>query len=325
MPALVRGHAPRRITMVAILSSGTQTYAAPREHRSFRLHGLIIGVIEDVAMGVEAGESGLKSCALGGVSAAALGASAAEINATHHREVSIIEDEDECFDRIGEMLAAGFSHAEVAERVTLGGGSTHMLALERWCDKARLSCNPDVEPPAWEGSRLHERRRRGHRTMSALRQTREGVTHAAVLHIVYGWPDPFVGTLPPEIVVDLGPDLSRLARYTDAVEGRRLDLAHREALRRSSAASGVVRLGGVGGYTDVLAYEKRCLTSGDALRSATTPCRGKREDETKEQYREIVFIPARDARDAFLTAVKLDANRMLTEASAAFRDAWQES
>lgn len=348
--------------MAAMTTPGAETFDAPREHRSFRLSAVLITTIEDLAHGIEAGESGLKSCAIGALSGASMGASAAEVNAAHHREVNVIEDEDECFNQIGDLLAEGFSHEEVAKMVTLGGGATHMLALERWCDRVRLRCRPDDAVPSWSASASREKQRRAHRTMTALRATPAGVTHAAVLHIVYGWPDPFVRSLPPEIVVELGPEFARLARYTDAVEAHRIGMAHAVAARVHASAparpvpapgegwlgeavSADARLGEdirmavAGGYAaaersnvldlvrhrDRLRWADSVISSGDALRDAVASPRGRRDDESKEQYREHVYVPARDARETFLTAVKLDANRMLTDASLAFRDAWQAS
>ena len=367
--------------MGAITNPGTQTFDAPREHRSYRLDARLITVIEDIAMGVEAGDSGLKSCSLGAVSAAAAGAGAAEVNARHHRETTIIEDEDECFDRIGELLANGFTFEEVAKMVSLGGGATHLLALERWCDRVRLSCDADAAPESplasypWSGSTARERARRGHRAMTELRGTAAGVTHAAVLHIVYGFRDPFVDTLPPEVVVDLGPEFVRLARYTDAVEAKRQEMIRSSAARgakkyvpaserahpqhfhekhiiglsaaiaHANEASEVFRLAAVHGLRhngsvpaaegyqlfdlerarSLTQWFDRCLTSGDALRAAVATPRARHDDETKEQYREHVYTPARDLREAFLTAVKVDANRMLTDASLAFHAAWLRS
>lgn len=311
-----------------ITTPHTETFDAPREHRSFRLDARTIAIIEDIAMGVEAGESGLKSCALAAVAAGNAGADAKETSRIHHRQVEIIEDEDECFDAIGNLLAAGFSHAEVADQVALGGGATHLLALERWCDKVRLSCDADAtsETPhaalPWRGSALHERRRRGHRAMAALRANAAGTAHAAVLHIVYGWADPFVNTLPPDVRVALGREFAPLARYTDTVEAKRQELAQREAVRSASDPHGAVHLAG---YRERLAREERILSSGDAIRAAIAAPRARHDNETKEEHRECVVLPARNARDAFLTAVKIDANRMLTEASLAFRDAWAAS
>lgn len=362
--------------MAAMTNPGTETFAEPREHGSFRLDGRLISIVEDLATGAEEGDAGLKSCAMSAVAAGQTGGSAAEVNAAHHREIAIIEDEDECFNAIGDYLASGFSHEEIAKRIALGGGTTHLLALERWCEKVRLRCNVDREPGtehaalSWTGSALHERRRRGRRAMAALRTTSEGRAHAAVLHVVYGWLDPFLHTLPAEIVAELGREFAPLARYTDTVEVRRIAMARAEALAAGAIDSPVTppaRCAGDAKSDEVLGdgvdldnrlqagtevgpaavglrlrtgqaskgipdlarhrervrWADRVLSSGDALRAAIGPPRARTADESKEQYRDDVYLPHRTARQAFLTNVKLDANRMLTSASLAFKDAWQ--
>ena len=345
-----------------ITNPGTESFVGEREHQGFRLDARILAIIEDLAMGVESGESGLKSCALGAVAASAAGAKSGEVNARHHHEVEIVDDEDECFNRIGDMLAAGFSHEEIAKQVTLGGGATHLLALERYCDRIRLSCDRDAERGSelasfpWRGSALHERRRQGHRAMAALRRTPEGRDHAAVLHIVYGWRDTFVDTLPADIRVALGREFAPLARYTDAVEAKRLAMAKAEATRGATRPGDRYRVDGNfrrmaerDGYTaevfadlvDLAAYrervarEERILSSGDGIRYAVAafpePMPVHVDGESPAHWEALK--EARKARrleheakiDAFITAVKIDANRMLTEASLAFHAAWLAS
>lgn len=325
-----------------------QTHEAA-ELRSYRLPNTIVEAIEDVARGVDEGEAGLKSCALGALAAGNAGANATEVNARHHHEVAIVEDEDECFNRIGEYLANGFSFAEVARIVTLGGGATHLLALERWCQLIGLECDADEELPTehtgrrWRASARHERRRRVRRAFQLLRATPAGTTHAAVLHVVYGWPDPFVRTLTPEARSAFGREFGPLARYTDVVEAKRQELVRAEAARRQAAhvpttarhapgslaaalawtaknaeANRLAAKHGVdlnSGVFDLerrrslLAWADRAISSGDALRAST----------------DRLQTPDKDARDAFITQVRIEANRMLSEASVAFLDAWHRS
>ena len=49
----------------------TETYEGEREHQSYRLDARLIAIITDIATGVEQGDSGLKSCSMGAVSAKA--------------------------------------------------------------------------------------------------------------------------------------------------------------------------------------------------------------------------------------------------------------
>ncbi len=322
-----------------------------REHQGFRLDGRLVTLIEDLATGVEEGDAGLKSCTMGAVSAAAAGATAAQVNAAHHRELAVIEDEDECFDAIGDLLAQGFSHGEIAKMVTLGGGATHLLAVERWCDRVRLGCDADHDAETkhqslpWSGSALHERRRRARRAIAVMRQTSSGCDHVAVLFIVYGHPDPMLMSAkkfmheqetapagePPKLdpadravfnlaksLLEMGNELAPLARYTATVEARRLEMVHLDAARRLRRVDGVIPLADHRART---AHAERILSSTDALRDGLAPAAPKRDDEERAEY-EDRLARARAERLVFVSAVKMDANRMLTDASTAFRDAW---
>lgn len=309
--------------MVAISSidrsRGVESYGSPKEHGAFRLDGRLIAVIEDIARGVEEGDSGLKSCAAADRDASC-GVSRSDAS-TMQRNAVLIEDEDECFDAIGTALADGFSFAEVAKMVQLGGGATHLLALERWCQLVRLECNADYQPARWNASPLHERRSRCRRTFQALRSEPGGNDAVAILHIVYGWPDPFLLTLTPDVRLALGREFAPLARYTDTVEAKRQELVHREAAS-TTRSKDVVPLVEYGAR---LRSADRCISSGDALRAAFAPPRPKTGSESNDEYRGNVTDPAKEARAAFLTAVRLDANRMLTAASLAYQDAWRRN
>jgi hypothetical protein len=295
---------------------GPGTFSVPREHAPFRLRADLIDLIHDIACGVEEGDSGLKSCSAAAISVASAGASAAEVNKRHHHEIAVIEDEDECFDAIGDLLFAGFTPEEVASKVRLGGGATHLLALERWCDRV------GVMLPGSPSSKRHELRQRARRALRAVQAGTDGQTHLGVLHTVYGWPDPFVRTLPIDIQTTFGLELAPLARFTDAVETKRQELVHLEAARRTRRSDGVVS---VVEHRERLAHAERCLTSGDALRAGIAAPPVRDPDESIESHRERLVQPHRTAMAAFLLEVKLDANRMLTAASQAFRDAWSAS
>lgn len=332
----------------AVSTTTTDTTPSADEHRSFRLSKHMIAVVEDVARGIEEGESGLKSCAVGAMAAAEAGAKTAEVATRHHHEVAIVEDEDECFNLIGDYLAQGFTFAEVKDIVALGGAGTHLLALDRWCERIRLECNPDLPPATahgmyvWTSSTLHERRRRCRGAFRALRSTDAGLKHAAVLHVVYGWPDPFIRSLGPDVESALGREYGPLARYTDVVETKRQELVRAEAARRHRAYVSPVLRQPEGSLAAALAFDSerrealrlaakhgveasrnvfdlerqrslqawadRVVSSGDALRAATD------KDATEKSEREM-----------FITNVRIEANRMLTEASLAFFEAWRST
>jgi len=279
---------------------------------SFRLPIPVIEAISDVARGIEAGDSGLKSCTLGALAAGKAGASPTETVAIHNREIETIEDEDECFNRMGEYLAKGFGFKDVAKMVRLGSEGVHLLALERWCQRIGLSCDPGEPRPTelagfrWKAHPPHERRTRARRALGLLRDS-DGYRHYAVLHVVYGWPDPFLRTLAPEARAALGPEYGALARYTDAVEERRQELVKAEAGRWPSAYASTPALADIELRRSRLALADRIISSGDALRAAT----------------DRFETPSKAEREAFVSRVRVEANRMLTEASLAFRDAWR--
>ncbi len=293
---------------------GTESFELVREHQSFRLPRKLIETIEDIAKGVEEGEAGLKSC---GIAEADVQNGVSRSNAlSMFRTAATVEDEDECFNLIGDLLVQGFSFEEIAKRVQLDGGATHLLSPERWCQLVGLVCKA---PGEWQSSFLHERRLRTRRAMTDMRRSQAGRNHAAILHIVYGWPDPFLQTLPPDARVAMGHEFGPLARYTDIVETKRMAMVRAEAFAGSGDVVNLAR------HRDRLAWADRCISSGDALRAALRPPRSMTPDETKEQYQENVAAPYQRSREALITQIRIQANRMLTEASKVFVDAWNRN
>lgn len=305
------------------------------EHRSFRLDAERIGLIADIASGSEEGDAGLKSCALADFSAkVVVGLTEAETKAHHRSAATVVDDWDEFFNRVGDYAAEGFSFEEIHRLVKMPDGDVHLLALENWIERLRLRCNANVTPTRWQGSRDHEKRRRARRALEAMkfdwdgRPSAAGVSDVAVLHIVYGLQDPFVRSLSPDVRAAFGREFAPIARYTDTVEAKRQELVRAEALR---AATGPMADGEGAGVVDLNRHRERSrwaervISSGDALRAATAPARARATDEPTEQYRERVSSPWKAAREVFITGVRIDANRMLTEASTAFADAWRRS
>lgn len=292
--------------------------------RGYRLPDLIRAAVEDVAKGIEAGEAGVKSVAIGALVAADAGASAIQVAMRHYDEVELVADEDDCFDRIGDALASGFSPSEIAAVVQLDGRGVKLLALEQWAQRAGLRCLSDAgvpkqhECPIWKGNAAHERRRRAERAFRRMRASEVGTSHAAVLHIVYGWTDTFVMAMTEATRDALGKEFAPLARYTDAVEVVRQAMVAKEVAAYcealcpgrgsiSAAVSGQVR-----------ARADRCISSGDAFRHAVaglTPDPHLPKAERQAQ---------KATAERFVTDVRIEANRMLSEASDAFLTAWNE-
>ena len=272
----------------------------------YRLPQEITEAISEVAKGVDEGEAGLKSCANMDRDLSAK-VSKKDAVTMHVGPQLGTDDIDDYLNEVGDYLAKGFSFDEVAKIVKLNDEGVKLLDLERWCSRVGLRCDADeILPTVWTARRWtarsrYQRRTRARRTLTWLREyVPNGATHTAVLHIVYGWPDPFLRTIAPEARVALGPEYAPLARYTDAVEAKRQELVKTEAAKFDD--ENVVDLER---RRSRHAWADRIISSGDALRAAT-------DDR----------VPKKD-RAAFVTAVRIDANRMLTEASVAFVDAWR--
>lgn len=333
--------------MAAVVSNATEAIESSGEYKSsFRLGSEVRAAVEAVAQGLEEGESGLKSCTISALVVGDAGAKASETLAQHHREIEIIADIDECFNVMGDLLAAGFTHAQVFATFRFKLDSVKRFALERYCDLIGLKCDADNPPQtshgafSWWAKQQHQRRAHARAVFQALRSTSAGTAHAAVLHIVYGPTDPFFAALREDVQDALGREYGPLARYTDAVEVKRQELVLAEAGRVSSAyRSAAERTDGDGIITQMLAHAAereemhrlavnnrtqptaqvfdlerarsrrewadRMISSGDALRAATDERLGK------------------SVREAFISRVRVDANRMLSEASRAFDNVWR--
>jgi len=382
-----------------IRDPGTETYAATAEPRPRRLEQRLIDAISDIAWGVEAGDAGLKSISAEPQVAQAYASAAdhfwhaerggrmpseyRDAASTAHTDV-IADVWDEYLNELGSLLHKGYRFREAFDHLqrngweTLIGGGQHLLALERWLGKTGTRCDPDQDPPEWRASRRHEDRRRAARALAGLRESPQGKTHLATLHIVYGPPDPFLLTLTSDTLRTLGKELAPLARYTDAVEVYRQKLVREEASKRSrrehvpararhsegsflaalahhsevADAFRVACVEGVdtkAGLTDekiatvydlnrrrtAHAWADRVISSGDAIRAALAPFTEPQPEQGPGESR-VELERRREARaerkrlhgaaiDAFLVAVKIEANRMLTEASRAFEASWARS
>lgn len=168
------------------------------------------------------------------------------------------------------------------------------------------------------------------RTRRALERLRHrgDHRHADVLMVAYGQPDPFASML----AGPLGRELANLARYTDAVELRRIELVRIETARLADAQGDVIDLARRRAQFE---WASKAISSGDAVRHALaafheapcTPLEGEgrlafeaRKEARKERQR------AHDAkREAFLLDTKVDARRMLVRAERAYHDAWLRS
>lgn len=185
------------------------------------------------------------------------------------------------------------------------------------------------------------RLRRSRRTITLLRA--EGDHRSAdVLLVAYGHPDPSTAHLVPL----LPREHANLARYTDAVELKRIDLVRAETSKlaaRWEAQGDVVRLAA---RRELFERASRVISSGDGLRlgleAFTEPnvARGfilleavvegpprmrpesAHELEIRREARKERQKAHDSKREAFLLDVKLDAHRMLVAAEKAYHKAW---
>jgi hypothetical protein len=287
-------------------SDSTLPFRLPGHSSDYRARTGIAIAISDVARGVEAGDGGLKSAA--GV---AVGSMA---NNAKRRENGAEVPEEKPSPAYVYAPGGGVDGAILfnnAHQISDESPVAHMFALETWIDRigltpVTLTSEEDIIRSAtWTAAGYHLRRRRCERTFRTMRASDEGTKHAAVLHIVYGYFDPFLNTTTPRFVEDMGPDLAPLARYTDTVEVRRQAMAQDAARSAMDETDGPVDLRA---YQARLAYEDRCTSSGDALRAG-------------------IATRAKDkaAYDALIVDLRLETNRMLTDASTAFAAAWVDA
>lgn len=179
-------------------------------------------------------------------------------------------------------------------------GFVELHDLERFCDRFSVWAHPAIV--TWR-----RRITRCRRAVDALRQAGEHA-HAAVLHVVYGHPDPSTRNLPGHLLSYLG-ELAPLARYAPVVEERRREMARQEAIlalsvlgalpddldagepeefavspqeaaeavRRGAAVRMGIPAAAAEGTTDLVRHRERydwalrATSSGDALRAATAP------------------------------------------------------
>lgn len=153
-------------------------------------------------------------------------------------------------------------------------------------------------------------------------------TAVSVLFVAYGYPDPILRQLPD--LLELGYVLAPLAKYTDAVEERRVELVR--SLSLSAVRPSVVDLVAV---RERAAWLDRTVSSGDALRAALSafpeppPVQKVTESyaafEARKAARKDRELAWRERRVSFLSAVRGEALRMLSAAEKAYHDAWLRS
>lgn len=233
---------------------------------------------------------------------------------------------------------------------TAGGhepDDVHLLEVERWCDRFKIFEHPRVA--SW-----CTRVRRTRRTLASMHAY--GQSHdVAVLYVAYGPTDPLVRE-DGGIGKDWG-ELGSLARYTDAVEVRRVEMAKAEALHVSAAmvewkpSRGGVGLRGlhqVSAYhetvammavkhgmratsgaavVDLLRHRERYetamarTTSAEALRDLQGHLPVQRPGETEGDFKRRQKA-ARGRRDVVLAQVKVEADQMLAKASGIYHSHW---
>lgn len=106
------------------------------------------------------------------------------------------------------------------------GYVNHLSAVERFCDQFEVW---NVAVDSWR-----KRIMRCRRAIQRMYQNGDH-KHAGVLHVVYGHIDPLIKAFPKKFIDVLG-ELAPLARYTDAVEVKRQEMARLEAVEASARA-----------------------------------------------------------------------------------------
>jgi len=179
----------------------------------------------------------------------------------------------------------------------------------------------------------------------------------SILFVAYGYPDPLAKQLPE--LEQLGPVLGSLARYTDAVEGKRLELVKQEAARLRAGWAGPSAMPGdddgrwaavfdLVHERDARARADRLIGSVDALRAALAPFAepmpqprwvpgARHETHTEVKLENPMQLEGRRAarkeREAhhkerkatFVSQVWIEALKMLSGAEKAYHEAWLRS
>lgn len=233
-------------------------------------------------------------------------------------------------------------------------GYIHSLnSIESFCEKYDI-WHEDQIVDHWR-----KRIRRCRRAINRM-QTRGASNAAAVLFIVYGYPDPSVRDLPKKALDSLG-EMAGLARYTDRVEVQRKELARLEALRLSACAerdpvpdpetwidaalqgeareaeqrSRAIRQGyrraeygphlvDLMRNRDRYEWALRVTSSGDALRALFAPIPGREVGESQEHF-EVRKENAETKRDILISEIKVETTEMLRSASNLYKEAWLAS
>lgn len=339
----------------------TQTYAGrydTDEHRAYRLPKTLTDELEAIARGYDTGDAGLKSLFVADSQRQAGITHGGGKPGSHGESDSLAEwqrSEQDAADR--SMLEAAGAALDYGHQMwvpPMVGGPVRMFDPERWCDSKLEVEKADFEPPfPIVRKSSYRRRERARAALDVIRQLPDGAALLATLHVVYGWPEPFVGTLPMDVVRRWNDDavhpLAALARYTDATEAIRqelIDASADDAMKdwawaptpedghlfyvstkngRRRARFTAVEAEDVFRENRALSarhWADRNLTSTDAIRWALRPHETRDEDVDDSEHQARV-ARHRARRERFITDVKLDAGRMLKDASEALRDAWR--
>ena len=168
--------------------------------------------------------------------------------------------------------------------------------------------------------------------------------HVAVLHIVYGYPDPSIRTL-PQTFIDSLQELASLAKYTNTVEVYRQEMARQEGMRRSQKYSNKEQskeeihadafrhnmspdhfapIIDIIHTRDRIHWADMAISSGDALRSMFATLKERDPIESKEHY-QVRKDNADVRRDTLTFQIKSEAKEMHKVASKKYHNAWLKS
>jgi hypothetical protein len=222
-----------------------------------------------------------------------------------------------------------------------------MFDAERFVD--RYDASPLEKELGAKLGAWRARMKRARRALALLSGASEN-RFVAVLHVAYGYPDPSTREWPKTAIDFLGAELTPLVRYVDATEVIRRQLVRegvpkqralasswvtRFALRRVRKQLEVPELIDLMSHRAAERYLDAIISSGDALRfvfggpSEPHPKREPEDEPGAFERRAATWNALRDAHNArrtsFLVQARVEADRLLSDASRAYLAAWRAS
>lgn len=186
-------------------------------------------------------------------------------------------------------------------------------ALERYAEQ---SLTFEFLSSAFGAPRVANWRARISRCRRTIAALHEKGDHRAVsvLFVAYGYPDPIVRQLPD--LLELGYVLAPLAKYTEAVEERRFELAASEAQWTGKPFPWVL---GSTSSGDGLRYALSAFPEEGVVQAVKESYPSFEKRKAERRQRELAW---RERKEAFLSRLRLETVVMLSEAERSYHDAW---